>query len=1343
MEANNKKNNMDTSILDNLLIGRVYPHIYAFSTNTIPNYWKVGDTVRPISVRLAEWRKHYQDLTQEYSRVAKVGDSFFRDYAIHHFLELELRKKRLQKKDIPEGIYYSNEFFKDINVDNLEEAFKHIEQDVVQGRGIYQLYKEQHLPEVFHYERDSEPYKLRPNQDATVKAFVAAIKKGRTKLLMYAVMRFGKSFTSMCCANAMDAKIVVIVSGKADVKEEWKKTVEKIANFDGFIFLDGELLLSDENIIKSNIERDKKVAIFLTLQDLQGNKIKNKHKEVFDSQIDLLIVDETHYGARASEYGKVLQNSGLTKDQIKNELKQKDIESVEDIDKEVQKHLNAKITLHLSGTPYRILMSSEFSEDDIVSFCQFTDIIDASDKWIEENNQKEKPEDEWENPYYGFPQMIRFAFTPNESSLQKIKLLKELGKTVTLSALLKPQSIDKDTEGKYKKFENESEVCDLLRAIDGSQEDENIFSFLNYDKIKQGEMCHHMVFVLPYRASCDAMQELITNNPDKFDNLSQYEIINIAGVDSNALYPTVETIKSKIKRCESEKKKTITLTVNRMLTGNTVEEWDTMIFLKDTASPQEYDQAIFRLQNQYVVTYENAEGKTIKYNKKPQTLLVDFDLDRMFRLQELKSQFYNANKDANGNEKLEARLRRELEISPIICLNKDKLHQVTSANIMDTVREYSQRRSVMDEATDIPVDENILIDDDILSIIRDLIPIDSKKGITFKPTEGDDDIDTNDENDTDTEGENGTDTDGGDQPNGQDNPLGEDDTEAPSQPPQDEAKELAKKLQTYYLQILFFAFLTESKVDNLRDIINVLSANDDNKRIAKNLGLDKDKLDTLHSKCSHFIHSKLDYKIENINNLICDEAMKPAKRAEVALTQFGRMSDSEIVTPKNIAAEMIAILPEMENLSEVRFLDIASKQGEFAYAIYDRFAKIDDVVKNNIYSLPTSPLCYEFTRKIYKLLGMPIENIIADFTTYDLIKENSEEKIKILKDMNFTAIVGNPPYQKGNGGGLNKSSGTAIYDDFVSVAKSLSPRFINMIIPSRWFAVLGGKLETFRNIMLDDKHILSLHDFNNAEDCFGKSIELKGGVCYFLRDVEYDGKCNINIHNGNEVVSETRILKNHLTEVYVRYQKYLDILQKVQNKKEDSFSTIVSPNDPFGFDSRVEGSMRRVKVIPSLKPIRNGVEFYYHGWRTKGIGYVKRESVKRNKEWIDKIKVLIPKAWGIGDISKDSLSPFIVSNPSCCYETYLVVGTFENTSEANNAMKYMQTKFFHLLVAILKNTQNAMQGAYKYVPLQDFTSDSDINWSKSVAEIDQQLYAKYGLDESEITFIESKIKPME
>lgn len=1327
MEVGKLKTSLNTAVLENLIIGRVYPHIYAFSTNTVPKYWKVGDTVRPVKTRLSEWRKHYQDLTQEYSRAAKVGDKFFRDYAIHGYLERELGKERLQREDMPAGLYYSNEFFKDINVDNLEDAFRHIEQDVKQGGGIYQLYNEQHLPEIPHYERDTEPYNLRPNQEKAVEAFMKAKDKGRTKLLMFAVMRFGKSFTSMCCANAMDAKIVVIVSGKADVKEEWKKTVEKIANFDGFVFLDGGLLSRDENIIKSNIESGKKVAIFLTLQDLQGEEIKEKHKEVFDSQIDLLIVDETHYGARAAEYGKVLQNAGLTKSQINKELSQKDIEYVEDVDAEIQKHLKARITLHLSGTPYRILMSSEFSEDDIVSFCQFTDIIDESDKWIDDNNKKEDPEDEWENPYYGFPQMIRFAFTPNESSLQKIKQLKELGKIATLSALLRPQSIEKDAAGNYKKFENESEVCDLLRAIDGSQEDENIFSFLNYDKIKEGEMCHHMVFVLPYRASCDAMQELITNNPEKFDNLSQYEIINIAGVDGNTSYPSVETIKSKIKRYESEGKKTITLTVNRMLTGNTVEEWDTMIFLKDTASPQEYDQAIFRLQNQYVVTYEDAEGRTIKYNKKPQTLLVDFDVDRMFRLQELKSQFYNANTDADGNEKLEARLNRELEVSPIICLNKDKLHQVTSANIMDAVREYSQSRSVIDEATDIPVDDNILTDTEILSIIRDLIPIDSKKGITFKPTEEEgDDIDTANGGNTDS-GE-------GDNSGGSDDSQGGDGTETQPQPSQDKTKELAKKLQTYYLQILFFAFLTESKVDNLRDIIDVLSANDDNKRIARNLGLDRDKLDALHSKCSHFIHSKLDYKIKNINNLISDKTMEPIKRAEVALTQFGRMSDSEIVTPKNIAKDMIDMLSDMDNIEEVKFLDIASKQGEFAYAIYNRFVTVNETVKNNIYSLPTSKLCYEFTRKIYKLLGIPVENVIVDFTTYDLIKENNEEKINRLKDMKFDVIVGNPPYHITT----ERTSDAPIYHFFMDIAYDLCNK-VSFITPARFLFDAGKTPTEWNKKMLSDIHLKVVLYNPKSSDVF-PNVDIKGGVAVTYRDASKDygyigtftayeelNSIVRKVKSKSENTLDTEIYVQNkfvLSELYNDYPHYQALIGS--NGREKRLTTSIFDFDEIFYDAKQNDN--DLYVLGLVKNVRI-------------YKYIQLKYIEPSDN-IMKYKVILPKSNGTGALG-ETLSTPLIGSPLMGYtQSFIGIGAFNNINEAEACLKYIKSKFARVMLGVLKATQDNNRDVWRLVPLQDFTSRSDIDWSKSVAEIDQQLYAKYGLDESEIAFIESKIKPM-
>ncbi len=247
-------------------------------------------------------------------------------------------------------------------------------------------------------------------------------------------------------------------------------------------------------------------------------------------------------------------------------------------------------------------------------------------------------------------------------------------------------------------------------------------------------MCRHIVCVLPYRASCDALEALIHTH--QFKNLSSYEIINISGLESTTVFKEIESIQEKIKKCESEQKKTITLTVNRMLTGSTVPEWDTMLFLKDTTSPQEYDQAIFRLQNQYIRDFKEPNGDIVKYNMKPQTLLVDFSPNRMFQMQEQKAQIYNVNTEANGNTKLEERIRKELEISPIIVLNNHKMEEITPASILDAVREYSSSRSVLDEANAIAIDYTLLDIEEIRVLIEDQGKIGSRQGIQTNAAKG-------------------------------------------------------------------------------------------------------------------------------------------------------------------------------------------------------------------------------------------------------------------------------------------------------------------------------------------------------------------------------------------------------------------------------------------------------------------------------------------------------------------------------------------------------------------------------------------------------------------------------
>lgn len=1318
-----QKNIINVDILDEIIIGRVEPHIYAFTTQTIPNYLKVGDTYRPIEKRLNEWRKYFPNLERKFNDVAKVDDdTFFRDYAVHFYLETELKRNRLLRDVFENMPHYSNEFFENATEADLQDAIDDIKQIHLKNESKYQFYRfdESHVPITHTYTR-TENYPPRPNQQETIDNFRLAVDIGRTNLLMYAVMRFGKSFTSMCCAVEMDASLVVVVSAKADVKGEWKKTVQSHTKFFEYIFLDGDALLQSDTIIAENLNANQKMVLFLTLQDLQGAAIKTKHAELFENTVDLLLIDETHFGARAVEYGKVLREEKWKVKDIQRELKLNDL-TLDDLEG-TTKNFKAKIRIHLSGTPYRILMNSEFTDDDIIAFYQFTDIADDQEKWDAENLYKDDIK-EWDNPYYGFPQMVRFAFNPNESSRKKMEELKRNGTTYAFSELFKPESISIDKENeRHKKFKHEQEILDLLKVIDGSEIDANILSFLDYDKIKEGNMCRHIVCVLPYRASCDALEVLIRSH--EFQHLSNYEIINISGVDNEKLYKDTQAVQSKIAKCESENIKTITLTVNRMLTGSTVPEWDTMLYLKDTTSPQEYDQAIFRLQNQYVKVYKEPNGDVVKYNMKPQTLLVDFNPNRMFVMQEHKSQIYNVNTESNGNSKLADRIRRELEISPIVVMNNYKMVEIEPADILDAVRKYSSSRSVFDEATNISIDYALLDIDEIKAEIERQGKISSRQGLEIK----------------------NTDAEGGEVETGG---LSKNDTEVKVQQPnnpkpaENETDDDYKaQFAMYYARILFFAFLTDSIVMSLQDIINEIGNNGDNLRIATNLSLELRVLALFQKYINPFTLSELDYKIQNINSLANDAAISPIERASSAMKKFSRLSDSEIVTPEIVTDKMIATLPIDAIQKDTKLLDIASKQGEFVYAVYKKYGKD---IANHFYSIPTSKIAYEFTLKVYKLLELDMDLIESTYSSYDLIKDNTileNDTITIQgKKLKFDVIVGNPPYQQSDVG-ENKNSASPIYNEFVDIAKGLTPKCLSIIMPTRWYA--GGKdLDAFREQMLNDKHISELHDFLNPDLIF-KNINLRGGICYFVRVDTYDNTKDLTkvfTYNNNLVpILNIRKLKTDDSDILIRHSIAVQILNKIKaNKGFESSENYISSRKPFNLEANI--ILKSDLFRKSKTKMKNAVLCYGKG---KKVGYLEKDEITKNVEWIEKFKVFTPRANNIGtELNDDNLNTFIGEPNTICTESYIVIGADLNLDEmsAANLCKYFTTKFTRFQHSVGKASQDATSKTYKFVPLQDFTNNSDIDWSKTIQEIDQQLYAKYELTIEEIDFIESMIKPM-
>lgn len=1347
---------MDYSLLDEIIIGRVEPHIYAFSTNTIPNYLKVGDTYRPVAVRLKEWEAHFPALKKEFDSIAKIDDVYFRDFAVHKFLETEKSRMRLMLSDIPTGVYYSKEFFKDASVEDLEEAIEDIKRDFSAKTQKYLFYNAETLkPEDIVFQR-TENYLPRPNQEDTVEAFKTAIATGHHNLLMYAVMRFGKSFTSMCCAVKMNANLVVVVSAKADVLPEWKKTVESHELFTDYDFICAKNLSRNNHIITEKLTAGRKVVAFLTLQDLQGDKIKDKHQEVFGQEIDLLLVDETHFGARAEKYGEVLKSTKYVSD-TKNKKDADDFVEARDADEAI-KVLKAKNTIHLSGTPYRILMGSEFTKDDIIAFYQFTDIVDDQQKWDEEHILDDNYK-EWDNPYYGFPQMIRFAFVPNESSRKALENLKRNGTTYAFSALFKPKSIKKNDNGFHKQFLYEKEIFDLLSVIDGSKDDDCLLGFLNYNKIKEGKMCRHMVIVLPYCASCDALEALIKNNKEHFNNLCEYEIVNISGIDNPNKYKSAEDVKRTISKFESEGKKTITLTVNRMLTGSTVREWDTMLFFKDTASPQEYDQAIFRLQNQYVKTYTDENGDTIKYNMKPQTLLVDFDPNRMFAMQERKSKIYNANVETGGNTELEKRIRQELEISPIITLNKDKIVKVVASDILEAVSNYQKNKGIKDEALEVPVDLSVLNDDTIRSVIEKENEIGSKSGLStvaHKQEDGEEEVE--DMNIPDSS-------------NNKNNPDNPTETEPISIDEQKKKEQsLSKKIQSYYARILLFAFITKDTVISLADII-AKSTTEDNARIIKNLGLNIDVLSLLNQRTNKFVLSDLDYKIQNLNKLSNDDTLNPAEKASVAINKFGKLGDAIVVTPSNICDDMVNLIPD-ETYTALpqtngKVLDIAGTAGEYAVAIYKKMRALgvsEDVVKNSIYTIPKSSVCYELVRKLYEMLGLNTANIAKEFVATDLLevkkdKDVDYDKIKVLLTQNkpfdtikltdtltegendmikFEAVVGNPPYQ----GIAADTSEPAIYNYFMDASYRLS-NISCLITPAKFLFNVGKTPKTWNQKMLKDRHLkVTFYEPDNSK--VFPETGAKGGIVitYYDRNQNYGKIGTFSAYPELNSILHKVVTENFVSIANLVFAPESYKLSKKIHQEHPEINERLSKGHTYDVTTNIFSKL--YDVVYDSKP--NDSKEY-----VQLIGLI---GTQRVYKWIQKnylephdnlnfYKIIIPKANGSGAIGEVLSTPLIGEPLIGHTQTFISIGSFRTLFEAESAFKYIKTKFARALLGTLKVTQDNKKGVWLNVPLQDFTEKSDIDWSKSISEIDQQLYAKYNLDDSEIAFIESMIKPME
>ncbi|MPM82429.1 hypothetical protein SDC9_129490 [bioreactor metagenome] len=343
--------------------------------------------------------------------------------------------------------------------------------------------------------------------------------------------------------------------------------------------------------------------------------------------------------------------------------------------------------------------------------------------------------------------------------------------------------------------------------------------------------------------------------------------------------------------------------------------------------------------------------------------------------------------------------------------------------------------------------------------------------------------------------------------------------------------------------------------------------------------------------------------------------------------------------------------------------------------------------------------------------------------------------------MKFDVVVGNPPYHEEDGGA--QKSARPVYQYFVKLAKSLEPEYISLIMPSRWYA--GGKgLDDFRAEMLTDTHIKQLDDFLHPEEVF-PTTNNRGGVCCILWSSRHNNAIDgvrVISHEGNNIIVEAqRGMRTNDLEIFIRNSESINILNKVLPTTEiPVLSQHISPRKPFGLDGNF---IRTSSFHKDAYLLESPLKCY---GKAKSVGYVEKTIIDTHSEWINIWKVYFPYANNIGtELNDDNLNTFVGEPESICTETFLFVGIDLNLNDisAANLSTYMRTRFARFLHSLAKISQHGTAKTYAFIPVQDFTPQSDIDWTQSVPDIDRQLYAKYGLDEQEIAFIEEKVKPME
>lgn len=1168
------------------------------------------------------------------------------------------------------------------------------------------------------------PIIFRPEQREAIDKTLRQFKKGN-QMLWNAKMRFGKTLSALQVVKERgDFRRVLILTHRPVVDKGWYDDFRKIF-YDTPDFLYGSKTNGEtfRSLEKKASEKTNRYVYFASMQDLRGSELVGgnfeKNDDIFSTPWDLVIVDEAHEGTQ-TELGKAVMS-----ELMKSETK----------------------VLRLSGTPFNLL--DDFREDEIYTW-DYVMEQRAKLQWDELH-----PGDH--NPYAGLPRLNIYTY--------------DLGRLMN-------EYVDEDIAFNFReffrtredgRFVHERHVENFLNLLTKTDE-KSLYPFANK---RYRDIFRHTLWMVPGVKAVKALSAMLRTHPV----FGLFEVVNVAG-DGDEEEENEEALQKVEKAIgkDPDKTRTITLSCGRLTTGVSVKPWTGVLMLSGSfnTAASAYMQTIFRVQT----------PATINGRVKEDCYVFDFAPDRTLKvLAETAKISTKAGKQTSDERK---QLGEFLNFCPIISIEGSQMQELDTDQMLQQLKKVYVEKVVRNGFED-----SYLYNDELMRLTDiDIAKFDRLKGIIgqTKAMAKTNDITVNDQGLTNEEYE--------EQKKLEKKKKKELTEEEKARLEELKAKKKGRDAAISILRgisirmplLIYGANITdedkELTIDNFTSLVDDLSWEEFMpNRVTKELFeefkeyYDPDIFTAASKKIRQMARAadrlSIEERIERISAIFAT-FRNPDKETVLTPWRVVNMHMSDCLGGYTFFNEDFT-----ETIEEPRFVDrgevtsdvfamdsplleINSKSGLYplylAYNVYrtrlrnetsspetlEQHHRLwDATVAENIFVICKTPMAKAITRRT--LLGFR-KGKISMWAPEDLINKIKNQPDLFMKkvgdlvghNVKIKAIVGNPPYQVMNDGA--GASASPVYNYFVNISKRLNPSYLSLIMPARWFA--GGRgVDDFRKSMLSDSQLALIHDYPDARDCF-ETVEIKGGIMYFRWDKGYDGDCTIITHNQNKISSTSkRPLVIEGMETFIRQNELVSIVQKVKSDISISFDSIVSSRDPFGLDVRAEGTYRQIKPSYSLEKVNDSdVAYYYFGWRKNGVGYINVNMINEGHEYIDQPKIFVPCAWGNGRVEEDRINPFIPEPRSVCFETYLMVGPFENWAILENVIKYMNSKFFHILVSPLKVSQHATQNVYRLVPMQDFSSNSDIDWSKSVAEIDQQLYAKYGLNEEEIAFIESMIK---